>query len=234
MDERLDAAPFGLRARKHARTRAALADALETALRTKDFVDVTVEELAAAADVSRATFFNYFDSKNQALDYVLSKWLLAIQVELDGHGLSGIPAIVRAFERMGERVQSNPIAFVRVVSGIGPVRRPLPALTAAEVFLLTGRREPVLLPLGSGQLLLREVARARADGLLVVPGTDFEIAHLLGGVLIGAGTVGHSTPGLDFAALYRGHVARVLRLDIGDSAGRKPAAGMPRRARRAR
>jgi AcrR family transcriptional regulator len=57
----------GLRERKKLRTRRALgAAALELAVR-HGLAEVTVEQIAEAADVSPRTFFNYFSSKEEAV-----------------------------------------------------------------------------------------------------------------------------------------------------------------------
>ncbi|WP_285742282.1 TetR family transcriptional regulator [Lentzea sp. NBRC 105346] len=57
----------GLRERKKAATRAALADAALTLCAEHGVDVVTVEQIATAAGVSLRTFFNYFPSKEEAV-----------------------------------------------------------------------------------------------------------------------------------------------------------------------
>lgn len=62
-----DHAPGGLRETKKARTRAALARAALQLVAEDGLHATTVEAIAARADVSPRTFFNYFDSKDEAV-----------------------------------------------------------------------------------------------------------------------------------------------------------------------
>lgn len=66
-DEQEGGGRESVRGRRPVTTRAAVADAALELFRTRGFEEVTVEDIAAAAGISRRTFFRYFESKQEVV-----------------------------------------------------------------------------------------------------------------------------------------------------------------------
>lgn len=211
----VDAERLGLRERKAAATRLALTRALSDRLAHKSLADITVDELAEAAGVSRVTFFNYFATKELALEQVLMVWFYERQCEAEAKKRRGVAAIEALFRAMGGFVQQAPQRARQALAWMvaSAVDRPIPALSLAERVLLAGEgaEAPELRSLGES--LLVYVAEARADGEIHTESTDYELAHMLGALLIGGCLVGHSKPKQNWEKLYLHHVRRVLGAD---------------------
>ncbi len=66
-DRAADPQPTGLRERKKAKTRAAIRDHAVRLFRDQGYQATTVEQIAAAAEISPATFFRYFPTKEDVV-----------------------------------------------------------------------------------------------------------------------------------------------------------------------
>jgi AcrR family transcriptional regulator len=95
--------PTGLRERKKARTRAVIRQEALRLFRERGYSATTVEQIAAAADVSPATFFRYYPTKEDVVLQDDLDVLLPEAVEAQPAGLSPIAAVRAAVtETMGQ------------------------------------------------------------------------------------------------------------------------------------
>ena len=92
--------PGGLRARKRLATHQRIADEAARLVTAYGMAGTTIDDIAAAADVGRATFFRYFDAKEIAVAEGFSvPWLELILDKLTDQpaGLSAMEAIAATF-----------------------------------------------------------------------------------------------------------------------------------------
>jgi AcrR family transcriptional regulator len=94
-----------LTARKQKATRARIAAAAAQCVAAKGLAGATIEQIAAAAEIGRATFFRYFSSKEDAVaEGMTTHWLDLIMAAIarqPAH-LSASEAVVAAFEDLGD------------------------------------------------------------------------------------------------------------------------------------
>ncbi|MFN2539209.1 MAG: TetR family transcriptional regulator [Mycobacteriales bacterium] len=90
----------GLRERKRRATHQRIADEAARLARQKGLDGTTIDEIAAAAQVARATFFRYFDAKETAIAEGFSiPWLtlLVDNLEVQPPELSAMDAVIETF-----------------------------------------------------------------------------------------------------------------------------------------
>ena len=90
--------PDGLRERKKARTRAAIREHALRLFRENGYQRTTVEQIAAAAEVSPSTFFRYFPTKEEVVlqDDMDTRMIEALERQpADLSPLSAVRAAVR-------------------------------------------------------------------------------------------------------------------------------------------
>jgi AcrR family transcriptional regulator len=97
--------PESLTARKQKATRARIAAAAAQSVTENGLAGATVEQIAAAAEIGRATFVRYFSSKEDAVaEGMTTHWLDPITeaIARQPAHLSASAAVVAAFEDLGE------------------------------------------------------------------------------------------------------------------------------------
>ncbi len=102
-----------LRTRKAARTRLALARALSRALAENSFADIRVRTICHDAEVSEATFFNYFGRKQDLMGYLAHLWLLELgwHVQSAAATRRGLAVIEQLFAQVANTCERKPGVF---------------------------------------------------------------------------------------------------------------------------
>jgi AcrR family transcriptional regulator len=109
-------APPGLRARKRAATHQRIADEAARLATDRGVSGTTIEDIAAAADVARSTFFRYFDTKEIAVaEGFTTPWLTLIVQALAAQPaeLGPIEAVTSAFGQFAGLAETDPATIVR-------------------------------------------------------------------------------------------------------------------------
>jgi AcrR family transcriptional regulator len=83
----------GLRERKKAAQRNAIVAVFLEALETSELGDLKIDELCARIGISKVTFFNYFSSKEQVLEYFVLTWQFRTAAALEKSRLTGSAAL---------------------------------------------------------------------------------------------------------------------------------------------
>ncbi len=93
-----DDAPLGLRERKKARTRATIQEEALRLFHEQGYAATTVEQIAAAAEVSPSTFFRYFPTKEDVVLYDALDPLVFAAFRAQPPELTPIQAVRAAFQ----------------------------------------------------------------------------------------------------------------------------------------
>ncbi len=108
---------FTLRERKFAQTKQAILSVVLDKLKEKPLHSISVKEICSEANVSEATFFNYYPSKTDALVYFIQLWTIemgwyARKALSEGGGLAAIEAI---FEMTGKKCDESLVAMSEII-----------------------------------------------------------------------------------------------------------------------
>jgi len=122
--------PYGLRERKKARTRAAIREHALRLFREQGYQRTTVEQIAAAAEVSPSTFFRYFPTKE---DLVLQDDMDTRMVEAFKRQPPGLGAIAAVRGAIWEMLASYNEADLDVIRETTTLTMTVPEVRARAV-----------------------------------------------------------------------------------------------------
>jgi len=167
-----------LRERKYAATKAALTRAVAVRLKQLSLEEIAVKEICAEAQVSEATFFNYFPTKAAVVGYRVQLWSIEAQWAMAQCLAAGDPHLkaVRVMFDTAARGEETTPGIMREVL-IYQARHALefPPLTRAEYALHFPEKVgiDVIQADGLREMLAAQLIAARAAGELA-PQLDLE------------------------------------------------------------
>lgn len=171
-----------LRERKYAATKAALLDAVLARLNDQMLDSISVKEVCGEVQVSETTFFNYFDSKQAVIFYLVQLWSIRAGWEMQqtlAQGGSHLDAVCTLFDLTAEQVVQSPGVMGEIVAWQARKRDKVvfTPLTAAEYALHFADNTDIvqLQAQGIEQLLGAQLHAALQDGELAA---DSDLAAL--------------------------------------------------------
>ncbi len=121
----------GLRERRHAQTRADIVDAAFALFAERGFANVTMEEVARAAGVSRSTAYRRFPTKEDVVLEIPNRWLDAYDT-----AVAALPVdadLLTAVETAALAVATHIDADIELVRGAYAILDEAPSLNVAGV-----------------------------------------------------------------------------------------------------
>jgi len=93
---------IGRRKQKKARQKFAIMEEFLHEMEAKELNEIRVEDVCAGLSISKVTFFNYFDSKEQVVEYYIYKWQYEMCAAIQSGNLSGRAALELIFTSVGD------------------------------------------------------------------------------------------------------------------------------------
>ncbi len=199
-----------LRIQKPARTRVALVEALLERLAERTLEQIPVSELAKAAGISQATFFNYFGTKGDLLTHFIQLWSLRVGIvtrEVEAEHASALAAIEALFVTTAEMTAATPRVMLEVIAHQARMPADLqvdPIDDAERLHYLDDDPDALTLPdRGLGAHLPRLLGRAVAQGELPASTHVDELTLAVASVFFGVPLLLSASQPDAIAILYR-------------------------------
>ncbi|WP_311198801.1 TetR/AcrR family transcriptional regulator [Paenibacillus hexagrammi] len=133
---------LSLRELKKARNKVALYEAALELIETRMFKEVMLDDICRKAEVSRVTFFKFFQRKEELLVYFMRIWLTERVIEIEAKRKRGFSAIRHVLLKVAESFREKPGIMPSLIAFLAEMNMHpcMPVLSRAEVRLLFQNR----------------------------------------------------------------------------------------------
>ncbi|GIO95808.1 hypothetical protein J14TS5_08940 [Paenibacillus lautus] len=127
-----------LRELKKAKNKIALYEAALSLMSDRMFSQVMVEDICRRAEISKVTFFKFYQRKEDLLIYFMRVWLTERVIEIDTEGKKGFQAFRHLLSQVANEHQLRPGMMPSLISFLAEqnMQPCMPELSSAEVSLL--------------------------------------------------------------------------------------------------
>ncbi|MGG3306916.1 helix-turn-helix domain-containing protein [Paenibacillus lautus] len=127
-----------LRELKKAKNKIALYEAALSLMSDRMFSQVMVEDICRRAEISKVTFFKFYQRKEDLLIYFMRVWLTKRVIEIDTEGKKGFQAFRHLLSQVANEHQVRPGMMPSLISFLAEqnMQPCMPELSSAEVSLL--------------------------------------------------------------------------------------------------
>ncbi|MDQ0872550.1 AcrR family transcriptional regulator [Paenibacillus sp. V4I3] len=205
----MDRSAISLRELKKARTKVALYEASLLLIGDKMFRDMMLDDICRKAEISRVTFFKFFQKKEDLLVYFMRVWLTERIIEIEAEGTRGFSVIQHVLNKVAEEAEERAGLMPSLISFLAEMNMHpcMPELSEAEVHLLfPGHEEVGAQTPDMYKLFHRCMTEADTDGKLRKEFTVETAVKVLFTVFYGAFLTAQLYSSKDIKGFYNTHL----------------------------
>jgi AcrR family transcriptional regulator len=121
---------LSLRERKKYQTMSRILEEFLNSLETYSFHEILIDDICDKVNISKVTFFRYFNIKEEVLDYFIMRWCYQRSLEINRNAYSGLEGIHRVFQSAAEipnakRILVSLIHYYSKLKDGKPIMKPL-------------------------------------------------------------------------------------------------------------
>ncbi|MFD0713092.1 TetR/AcrR family transcriptional regulator [Paenibacillus sp. GCM10027626] len=201
---------ISLRELKKARTKVAFYEATLSLIGDGMFRDVMLDDICRKAEVSRVTFFKFFQRKEDLLVYFMRVWLTERIIEIKAECKRGFTAVRHILHNVAEQSKESPGLIPSLISFLVEkhMHPCMPELSEAEVRLLfPGHEELGAESPNMFALFQQFMMEAKGDGKLRNDVTVEKAVKVLFTIFYGAFLTAQMYASSDIAGFYETHLS---------------------------